>query len=392
MARDSAAPTSVIWALSACNFVIGMGAFVVVGLIDPVADAFAISRPAAGWLMTFYAISYAILSPVLVSATGAIGRRRVLALGMALFAVGAAGCTLAPNLWVLYAARAVAAAGAGMFTPVSAVVAAALVDEKKRGRTLARVVFGLTLAQVFGVPAGSWIAYTFGWRMAFAIVLVLALIALAVVWFRVPRGLSLPPVTLRDLGRVLRDGLLVAIVLFTASFLGPVYIIYTYLSPLMSDTMGYGRDGIAMVLAVFGVAAVFGNLMGGWMADALGSIRTLVILSLGLIVLMPLFSALPFATGWLVGVVFFWSLTAWAFMAAQQSRLLAIAPNEASVVFAMNAAAIYVGTAGGSAVGGIVLEQFGLLALGIAGGIGALGALGHVLWTYRAAKLAGREA
>ncbi len=391
MAKDSSAPTDLIWALSACNFVIGMGAFIVVGLIDPVADAFTISRAAAGWLMTFYAISYAILSPLLVSATGAIGRRRVLALGMGMFALGAAGCAFAPNLPTLYASRALAAAGAGMFTPVAAAVTAAVSPAAARGRALANVVFGLSLAQVFGVPAGSWVAYTFGWRMAFVMVLVLALIALVVVWLRVPRGLSLQPVSLRDLGRVLKDGLLIAVVLFTAAFLGPIYIIYTYLSPLLTDTMGFGRDGITLVLLIFGIAAVTGNQLGGQMADALGAVKTLVILCLALVFLMPLFSALPFAKLGLFAVVFFWSMSCWAFMASQQIRLLALAPEEASVVFALNAAAIYVGTATGAAVGGLVLEQFGLLALGIAGGIGALGALCHVLWTHRAAKLAGRE-
>lgn len=386
------APRDVIWTLSACNFVIGMGAFVVIGLLEPVAEGFGVSRPQAGWLMTVYAIAYAILSPLLVSATGRIGRRRVLALGLAVFSAGTVLCALAPSLGAAMAGRALAAAGAGMFTPVSAAVAAGLSPPETRGRALAAVVFGLTLAQVAGVPAGGFIAYTFGWRAAFWLILALAAVGIALVWTRVPRGLRFQPVSLGDLAAVLRDRLAMGAVLFTASFLGAVFILYTYLAPLLSDSMGWGRDGITLVLVIYGVGAVIGNLAGGWMADRLGAVRTLVTLSLAQIAVMPLFSTLPWPEAAVLALAFLWSLVGWSFMAAQQVRLLALAPESASVVLALNAAAIYVGAAVGSGVGGQVIDRVGLQGLGVAGGIGALWVLIHILWSHRAATLAGRAA
>ncbi|SFE32919.1 MFS transporter [Roseivivax sediminis] len=383
-------PHGVIWTLSACNFVIGMGAFVVIGLLEPVADGFGVTRGEAGALMTVYAIAYAILSPLLVSATGRIGRRRVMALGLAVFAAGSALCALAPTLWAMMAGRAVAAAGAGMFTPVSAAVAAALAAPEARGRALATVVVGLSLAQVAGVPAGGWIAYTFGWRGAFWLILALALIGVALVWTRVPQGLRLAPVTLRDLGGVLRDRLAMGAVLFTASFLAAVFVLYTYLTPLLGETMGWGRDGITLLLVIYGAGAVLGNLMGGWMADRLGAVRTLVVLTLCQIAVMPVFSGLPYPEAAVMALAFLWALVGWSFMAAQQLRLLAIAPEEASVVLALNAAAIYIGAALGSALGGAVLGAFGIGALGIAGGLAACWVLAHILWSRRAALRAGR--
>ncbi|WP_162164308.1 MFS transporter [Roseivivax isoporae] len=376
-----------IWTLSACNFVIGMGAFVVIGFLRPVADAFAVSSGTAGWLMTVYALSYAVLSPVLVSLTGAVGRRRVLAAGLAIFALGMALCALAPSLPVLMGARALAAAGAGMFTPVSAAVAAALSPPETRGRALAAVVFGLTLAQVAGVPAGGWIAYTFGWRAAFWVVLAVALAGIWLVWTRVPRGLRFRPVALSDLGIVLRDGLVMGAILFTTSFLGAIFVLYTFVGPLLSETMGWGRDGVTLALVVFGVGAVIGNLGGGWMADRLGAVPTMVTLCIAQIVLMPAFSGLPYPPALVLLLCFVWSLVGWSFMAGQQVRLLSLAPEEASVVLALNAAAIYVGSAIGSAVGGAVLSSAGTGALGVAGGIAAFLALGHILWSHRAARL-----
>ncbi|SFQ44751.1 Predicted arabinose efflux permease, MFS family [Roseivivax halotolerans] len=385
------ASRSVIATLSACNFVIGMGAFVVIGLIDPMSEALSVSRSGAGWVMTIYAISYAIFSPLLVSATGRIGRRRVLALGMALFGVGMTGAALAPSMGWLLLARGVAAAGAGMFTPVSVAVAAALAAPEERGRVLAAVVFGLTLAQVAGVPAGGWIAFTFGWRVAFWLVAALAVVGIALVWTRVPRGLSFAPVSLSDLGRVIRDGIAMGAILYTASFLGSIFVLYTYIAPLLSETMGFGRDAITLTLVVFGVGAVLGNLLGGWMADNLGFLRTLLLLVAGQLLTMPLFSGLPYPVWALMALVFLWSILGWSFMAAQQVRLLGLAPEEASVVLALNAAAIYVGTACGSAFGGLVLDMAGIDALGIGASIAALWALTHILWSHRSAKLAGRE-
>jgi len=211
--------------LSASNFVIGMGAFLVIGMLSPIATDLQISAATAGQIMTVYAIAYAIMSPLLVAFTGAMGRRRVLALGLTLFAAGAAIAALSTSAAGLNASRLFAAAGAGMFTPVAAATAAGLSTPETRGRVLAAVFFGLTLAQVVGVPAGSFIAYTFGWRYAFWLVVALALPCIALIWVRVPRGLSFQSTTLSDLGAVMKNGPLMLAVLFTASFLGSIYVV-----------------------------------------------------------------------------------------------------------------------------------------------------------------------
>lgn len=390
--EQSRPPVGLIALLSGCNFVIGMGAFVVIGMVPLLAGDLGISTAAAGGAMTAYALAYALLSPLLVSLTGRIGRRRVIAAGMIVFALGALLSAIAPNVSVLYMGRAVAAAGAGVVTPVGAAVVAALASKTTQGKAIAAFYFGLTLSQALGVPIGGWIAFTFGWRAAFWIVMALAILSTVLIWVRVPAGLRFTPVTLADLGRALKDGLVMGAVLFTASFLCAIYVLFTYLAPLLEQTMGYGRDGITLVLLLFGAGAVAGNLIGGALTDRLGSVKSLVLLCLGQIVLMPLFSGLPIDGGLLLVLVFVWSAFGWSFVAPQQVRLLHLAPQLAGVVFALNAAAIYVGTASGSALGGLVQTVGDLTWLGAAAGITALGALGHILWSHRAAnlRLAGR--
>lgn len=373
-----APPRLLIPILSTSNFVIGMGAFVIVGVLEPLGADFGISAAAAGALMTAYALAYAVLSPLLVSLTGAVGRRRVMALGLGLFLGAALLSALAPNLVVLNIARVLAAAGAGLFTPVAAAVAAALYPVEVRARVLAAVFFGLTLAQVLGVPAGSWIAYTFGWRWAFWVVVALAVPCIALVWVFVPKGLSFQPVSLRDLGGVLRNGRMMLAVLFTGTFLGAIYVLYTYVAPLLSQTMGYGRDGVTLVLAIFGIGAVVGNIAGGVLADRIGWARTLTILCACQAVIMPAFSLLPVSDLALMLLALAWATAGWSFMAGQQMRLIGLAGPQAPVVLALNAAAIYVGAAAGSALGGWVIAQFGIVYVGLAAGMGAALALLHL--------------
>ncbi|MCF7701295.1 MFS transporter [Loktanella sp. M215] len=377
------APKRLIPVLSAANFVIGMGAFVLIGMLTPVGQDFGIDPGRTGWLMTTYALAYAVLSPLLVSLTGSIGRRRVLAYALTGFAVANLLSALAPTELTLHLTRILAAAGAGLLTPVSASVAAGLSAPERRGKALAAVVFGLTLAQVLGVPAGSFIAYTFGWRAAFVVVALLAVPIVPLIWRIVPSGLAFQTVTLPELGRTLRDGRTMLAVAFTATYLASAYVVYTYLAPLLEQTMGYGRNGITAVLLVFGAAAVIGNLAGGAVADRIGSFRTLLGLAVGQAVVLPLFSLMPLPGPLLVVLIAGWSLLVWSMIAGQQMRIIALRPAAAPIVLALNAAAIYIGAAAGSAIGSAIIAMGGMRALGVGGSAVAVVATVHILWSER---------
>ncbi|MEJ6391414.1 MFS transporter [Gymnodinialimonas ulvae] len=377
-------PRLLIPTLSAVNFIVGMGAFLTVGLIEPIADDFAVTDAQSGALLTTYAILYAVLSPLLVSLTGRIGRRRVLAAGLAILGLAALISALAPTLLTLHISRGLAAMGAGVITPVTAAVAAQLTAPERRARTLAAVFAGLTIAQAIGIPIGGWVAYTFGWRYAFAIVALLSIPALIVLWRIVPAGLSFAPVSLRDLGHTLRDGPLMAAVLFTATFLCAIFVLYTYFAPLLAADMGFARDGITLAFFVFGLGAIVGNYIGGWISDRIGASRTLLILTLLQIAVLPLYSYLPLPNTILMLYTFVWSLIGWSFGAAQQVRLVALDPARAPVLLSLNAACIYIGAAAGSAIGGAVIERASVSSLGLAATLVMLAALAHLLASNRA--------
>jgi multidrug resistance protein len=376
-------PKMILPVISTCNFLIGVGAFVIIGVLEPLGASLGVAPERAGILMTVYALAYAVLSPVLVSLTGHIGRRRVMTFGLILFLVSALLSALATSMTMLAMARVLAAAGAGIFTPVGAAVVAGLFPAEQRARVLAAAMFGFTLAQVLGVPAGSWIAYTFGWRWAFWGVVILNLPCIFLIWTYVPAGLTFQPVSLSDLRRVLANGRMMLAISFTGLFLGAIYVLYTYLTPMLSQMMGMGRDGITFILVLSGVGAVAGNIIGGIMADRLGWFKTLIILCCAQMVLMPFYSFLPIALPGFFVLTIAWSIAGWSFMAGQQMRLIGLAGPMAPVVLSLTAACIYIGAAIGSAIGALVIATFGIEALGIAAALCTSLALANLILSAR---------
>jgi MFS transporter, DHA1 family, inner membrane transport protein len=387
MSAPSASPTApanaVLWLLSLANFVVGMGAFVVIGILIPVADDLAISKAQAGSLLTAYAIAYALSSPVLVATTGRFDRATALMAGMAVFSAGAAAAAWSSSLTGVLVARCAMALGAGMVTPVAASVGVAVAGAANRGRALAVVFGGLTLAQALGVPLGAWLGYAYGWRAAFAVVAVLGGLCLLLFAWRLPRGIAVPVASLRSLWAVLRSLSQSVAVSFTALFIGALYVVYTFMAPLMAARYQLERDGVTAVLAVFGAGAVVGNAVGGGLTDRIGPHRTLQALCLAQLVLLPAMTWLHLPLSFFVALVAIWSVCGWSFMVAQQARLANMAPDRVPVLFALNAAAIYIGGSVGSALGGATLARGGFEWLGPVAAVLALLGLLSLWWRAR---------
>jgi predicted MFS family arabinose efflux permease len=357
------------------NFIIGLGGFVVIGVLSPIADDFGLSTADAAWAMTAYARAYALTSPVLVALTGAIDRARLLVASMALFALGSLLCATAPDFGIVLLGRAAMAVGAGLVTPAQAAIAASIVAPAERGRALSLVFFGFTIAQAFGVPLGAWLGYGFGWRWAFALVALLSGVGTMVLLATTPRGLKIPANSLATLAATARTPKFAVAVGFTGIFFAGNYCVYTFLAPFVETRFSLDRNGVTLVLATFGICGVAGNLLGGVLSDRLGPDRTLAGVCIGSALAMPALTglAMPFAlTLALVGI---WSLIIFGNFAAQQSRLVALDPARASTLLALNAASIYLGSAAGAYIGGLTLKATGYIWLGLAGAVIALLAL-----------------
>ena len=373
--------------LSGGNFVIGLGAFVVIGLVSPIAATFGATPDEAGHVMTWYAVAYALGSPVVAALTGRAPRRVVLTAGLLLFASGAALGAMAPSLFALELSRVVVAAGAGLYTPGAAAVTVAIAPPEQRATELSVVFAGLTLAQVLGVPFGTWAGYAYGFQTTFWVVAALAVCAAAIVWRAIPAALPFQPASLVVLGSTLATSRYLAAVLFTTTIMAAVYVVYTYLGPLIEARYGFGRDGVTVYLLLFGIAAVFGNFVGGLSADRFGPSRTLTAICIVQIAMLPVIAIAPLGAVAMGVAVTLWSLSGWSFMTPQQARLVAAAPDRAPVMLALNASAIYLGVAIGSAIGGLALRHGGWMAVGVAAFVTALAALAHLRLSDRLAGI-----
>jgi MFS transporter, DHA1 family, inner membrane transport protein len=348
MARLPETARATLFALSAGNFMVGIAAFVVLGLMSTIARDLAIEPAEGARLMIYYAIAYAIGSPLLIATTGRLPRRLVIAGAILLVGIGSLACGLAPTLDGMKVARVMTALGAGLFSPATAAVAVSLVSPERRGWALSQVFMGFTAAQGIGNPIGAWFGYTFGWRSAFLAVGALSVLMSALMWRLVPADTPFRPTTLRELGAILKTPHLLIALLFTVCFVGATYTTLTYITLILESRLGLGGTGVAIVLAIYGCMAFLAAVLSGPATDRFGPSRVLLTLCLLLVVLMPLVtqgSAHPILLTFNIGA---WSLCSWFHFTAQQTRLVSISPPLAQLMLALNASMLYVGIAIGS--------------------------------------------
>jgi predicted MFS family arabinose efflux permease len=361
------------------NFIIGMGAFVIVGIVSPIADGLGIAKADAGMVLTAYALAYVVLSPIAGAVTGNLPRRTVLVMALAIFAAGTVVSALSTGLLMLAASRVLVALGGSMYTPIAAGIAVAISAPERRGKALATVFSGGTIAQVAGTPFGAWVAYHFGWEAAFWVVAVLAAAGAGVMLRAVPRDVRFQAAGLATILAALQDRRAMVATAFTATIIAAFYIVFTFYGPLIEASVGPDPEIRTGFLVLNGIGAVVGNILGGIFTDRIGARATLVAICISQIALLPLFSIVPLTPLELGLLIATWSASSFGFMAPQQARVAQFAPQAIGIVLSINAAMIYIGITIGSAIGSRILGWYGLEALGVAAGIVALLALAHLL-------------
>ncbi len=375
----------IFW-LAVGSFTISTEGFVVSSLLPAIASDAGISIPLAGCLITAFALAYALGGPILATLAGAQDRRSIIVWTMAFFVFGNLMAALGSSFETLLVARIVMALAAGLFAATAQATAVAMVDNHHRARAIAVVVGGTTVAVALGAPIGALIGAAVGWRGTFLAIAALGALAGVVLWWRLPRGLSGTRLTLgQRMAGAMRPGI-PAMLLTTLLNLTGAFAVFSYIAPLAMQGTGLSMLALPGVLLAFGVGAVIGNFVGGQSADRFGATRTVYwSLALSIVVLLGL-SAIPalpavFAGPLFIGAMVPWGIVGWAFLPAQVSRILAIAPDDAPVVLSLNGSALYLGVALGSVVGGEVLRVGSPVDLGCVAALFPLAGLIVVLAT-----------
>jgi predicted MFS family arabinose efflux permease len=382
---------SPLW-LALAAFAIGTEAFVIAGLLPVIAADLQISVVATGQLVTAYALTYAVGSPVLAVAFNNLDRRTLLTLALCCFIAGNLLAAAAPSFVMLLGSRMLMAVGAGLCMPTALAVTVAIASTERRGRAIALVTSGMTVATVLGVPLGTWVGNHYGWRATFILVAALGSVALAGLLFGLPRGLPRNTATLGERLAVARRGAVQQALSITAFWAMGGFTVFTYLAiPLRG--LGLDPAEISLALLIFGVAAAIGNLLGGSLADRIGPVRTA---TLGLVTMMTAltlqsmalkFAAPQYARPMFLCLIFFWGVGGWTFYPGQVANLVQIERHASMIALSLNASAMYLGFAAGGALGAIVLTALRPDDLGWVGASSVAASLALVLLRSRQARL-----
>ncbi|PWJ64729.1 MFS transporter [Rathayibacter iranicus] len=364
-------------------FAIGTDGYVIAGLLPEIATATGVNISVAGQLITVFAIVYAVMSPVLASALGSLDRRTLLLLSLVVFALGNAIVASSELYSVLVIGRVVAAIGASMFTPAALTITGGLVEPARRGRSIALVTSGLTVATVAGVPLGIGLSAVTGYHGVFWIIagLSLAVLLAVAIWFApvaAPAAVSVSA-RLRALGSPgVRPTLLVSLLVFTGAF-----TVYNYIAEYFATRVGITASALPWILLAFGIGGAVGNLVGGTMTDRIGARKTVVVsagaLSVSFVLLWAAGSIAPVA---LVATMM-WGVSGWLLAPAQQHRLLALGGPSAPLLISLNASAMYLGMGLSGALGGLMVATVGVEQLPLAGIAAAVASLIIATLGYR---------
>ncbi|GAA3407526.1 MFS transporter [Paenibacillus hodogayensis] len=354
-----------LFSLAVSAFAIGTTEFVIVGLLQEVAADLGITVTKAGTLISWYAVAIAIGTPIVAVLTGRFPKKGYLVFLMLVFTAGNALSAIAPSYLLLLLSRIITAVAHGVFFAVAATVAADMVPVTKKGTAISIMFTGLTFATIMGVPLGTYIGQQFGWRMSFAVVAVLGLIALLVNLIavkKIQRSEHLP--TLRDVGSLIVNPRIIAALVMTVLGFGGTFAIFTYISPILEKVSGYSASSISMLLMVYGIAVAIGNIVGGKLANG-HPVKTLrfVFLFQASALLLQIW-LLPSKTLSILSLLLM-GLFAFMMSSGVQAYILMLAeklvPSAKDVASALNISAFNIGIAAGTALGGIAVDHMHIM-------------------------------
>lgn len=341
-------------ALATGGFAIGTTEFVTMGLLPQIADGVEISIPAAGHVVSAYAVGVVVGAPVIAGLGARTGRKRLLLGLMAVFVLGNVLSAVADSYELLMAARFLTGLPHGAFFGIGAVVGASMVPVNRRAWAVSMIMVGLPVANIVGVPVTTLLGQEFGWQLPFVAVGILGLLTLIAVWFWIgPQPVGNDVNVRSELSALAKPQVWMALLVGMVGF-GGMFATYSFITPTMTELAGFSEAGVTIVLAVYGVGMTGGTLVGGRLAD-----RALMPSLYGGLVAVTVVLA---TFGWLAHskpgalvAVFSLGFSASILIPALQTRLMDVAHEGQSLAASLNHSTLNVANALGAWLGSVVL-------------------------------------
>ncbi|GIO34312.1 MULTISPECIES: MFS transporter [Paenibacillus] len=375
-----------IWILAIASFVVGTVELVIAGIIDMIAQDLNVSVGTAGQLITVYSLVFAFGSPILITLTSKVERRKLLTAAMLVFFAGNMISIVSPNFTILIISRIILAASCSIIVVLSIVMASSIVAPELRGRAIGMIFMGISASLVLGVPLGTIIGEMWGWRSTFALVGGLTLIVAWAVKRYLPQVAPRQGVPLSEQLRTLKDSRILSAHFISILQMTGQFTIYAYITPFLHETMGLSTSIISIVLFVYGLAGIAGGWIGGWSSDKLGNSKTIIVT---LLLHASAVFLLPYATGsmfQLLIVVVVWCAFNMAPSPAIQSYLIQAAPETSDIQLSFNTSSLHIGVAAGSIVGGLIVNHYSVTTNTWVGGLIIILAILSAIFSLRKNK------
>ncbi|WP_019284603.1 MULTISPECIES: MFS transporter [Arsenicicoccus] len=343
-----------ILALAVGGFAIGTTEFASMGMLPEVARGIGVDIPTAGHLVSAYALGVVVGAPTLAVLGSRLPRRRVLVALMALFAVAHLASLLVTSYWPLMLVRFVAGLPHGAYFGIASLVAASLVDDRRRTQAVSNVLMGLTVANIVGVPAATWLGQALGWQQSYAVVGVLGLVTMAAVSTLVPHQPANPTASVRrEFTALRRPQVWLALLIGTVGF-GGMFSTYAYISPTLQELGGWSSAAVPWILSLYGLGSTTGAALAGRVARH-GILRGIAVLLVLIAILLAVYALLlPYAV---VGLAATYALGMLPSMLVPmlQTRLMDVAHEGQSLAAALNHSTLNIANALGAWLGSLVL-------------------------------------
>ncbi|MGK9171838.1 MFS transporter [Yokenella regensburgei] len=342
-------------ALAIGAFGIGTTEFSPMGLLPVIARGVDVSIPAAGMLISAYAIGVMVGAPLMTLLLSHRARRNALIFLMAIFTLGNVLSAIAPDYTTLMLSRIITSLNHGAFFGLGSVVAASVVAKEKQASAVATMFMGLTIANIGGVPAATWLGETIGWRMSFLATAGLGIVAMVSLYFSLPKGTAGERPDVRKELAVLMRPQVVSALLTTVLGAGAMFTLYTYISPVLHSIAGAGPAFITAMLVLIGIGFSLGNYLGGRLADrsVTGTLKGFLMLLIAIMVAIPWLARSE--VGAAISMVV-WGAATFAIVPPLQMRVMRVAHEAPGLSSSVNIGAFNLGNALGAAAGGGVIS------------------------------------
>ncbi|NUU78940.1 MFS transporter [Paenibacillus xylanilyticus] len=376
-----------IYVLALVSFLVGTSEYVIAGILDRIADTMHISLIAAGQLITIFSLVYALGTPIIIALTSRFDRRKLLLYFLGLFVAANVLAYLLPGYELFVAARVLMALGAGVVVVTALTVASKVAAEGKQASAIATVITGFTASLIIGVPLGRVVATSWDWKLVFAGIAVLGVIAMIVIALSIPSSEGEAPVPLKKQLSLLKQPRIGLALLVTFFWLGGYSIAYTYISPYLVSVAGMSEGVLSSALLAFGIASLIGSKVGGYSADRIGVKRTLFIGMALHIVSLVMLNLTAHASVTIFAILILWSFAAWSSGPTQQYNLVTMAPESSGIMLSLNSSVMQLAMAAGAGIGGIAVNSVSLSSITWIGAVGVAIALIIMMLSYRPTSL-----